>query len=197
MKNAQHYAMLAEMFRYPTYRLKTFSGDWKEIVDEYDPALHSELDPFLEHISEKPLTFQQEYFVATFDVQPLCVLDTGYVLFGEDYRRGQFMANLSMEHKKAGNNCGSDLPDHLPNILMLLSKMKDRDVAEELTCSLLLPAVESMIAGFRNRRNYYAGLLRIVYTVMQKDYPARKYETYVIKKNAGDCSGCELKTAEG
>lgn len=196
MKNTQHYAALAEMFRYPTYRLKTFSGKWSEIVDKYDPALHSELEPFLKHISEKPLTFQQEYFVATFDVQPLCILDTGYVLFGEDYKRGQFMANLSMEHRKAGNSCGMELPDHLPNVLCLLSKMKDDEMAEELTCSLLIPAVESMITGFRNRRNHYAGLLRIVSVVMQKDYPSRKYEAYVIKKTPDSSSGYNMKTAE-
>src|SRR5512133_2688593 len=131
MKNTRHYAFLAEMFRYPTYRLKTFSEKWSEIVEQYDPDLHSELDPFLKHIREKPLTFQQEYFVATFDVQPLCVLDTGYVLFGEDYSRGQFMANLAMEHRKAGNECGIELPDNLPNVLCLLSKMKDENMTEE------------------------------------------------------------------
>ena len=71
-------------------------------------------------------SFQQEYYISTFDVQAICFLDIGYVLFGEDYKRGIFLVNIKKEQIKAGNDCGSELPDHLPNILTLLPKMQGR-----------------------------------------------------------------------
>ncbi len=37
----------------------------------------------------------------TFDVQAITSLDIGYTLFGEDYKRGALLANLSAEHTQA------------------------------------------------------------------------------------------------
>jgi nitrate reductase molybdenum cofactor assembly chaperone len=196
MKDTSHYALLAEMFRYPSDRMNSFTRKWRALTEKYDQGLLPDLEPFLKHIREKTLTSRQEYFVTTFDVQPVCCLDTGYILFGEDYRRGQFMANLKAEHRKAGTECGTELPDHLPNVLVLLSKMKDKDLAEELTCSLLIPAVEKMISGFRNRKNHYRGLLNIVCKIMQADYPEKRYDAYVIRQSPENCEECNRKSVE-
>ena len=45
--------------------------------------------------------------------QVLATLDIGYVLFGDDYKRGELLANLNQEHRKANNDCGTELADHL------------------------------------------------------------------------------------
>ena len=75
MKDLTHYKILAEMFRYPAHDLKTYSGKWRDIINAYNPELILKLDPFIVHINEKPLSFQQEYYISTFDVQ-------AYVLSG-------------------------------------------------------------------------------------------------------------------
>jgi nitrate reductase assembly molybdenum cofactor insertion protein NarJ len=178
MKDLTHYKTLAEMFRYPSDELKAFSGTWRDIILKYDPELILKLDPFTAHINEKPLSFQQEYYISTFDVQALCFLDIGYVLFGEDYKRGVFLVNIKKEQVKAGNDCGSELPDHLPNILTLLPKIQDADLAEELVYSLLIPAIHEMISKFRNGNNLYRGLLEILVTIMEKDYPVSTFERF-------------------
>ena len=178
MKNLTHYKTLAEMFRYPSDELKTYSGTWRDIIQVYDHELILKLDPFSVHINEKPLSFQQEYYISTFDVQAMCFLDVGYVLFGEDYKRGVFLVNIKKEQIKACNDCGSELPDHLPNILTLLPKIKDQELAEELIYSLLIPAIHEMIFKFRNGSNLYKGLLEILVTLMETDYPDSTYERF-------------------
>jgi nitrate reductase assembly molybdenum cofactor insertion protein NarJ len=178
MKDLTHYKLLAEMFRYPTDDLRTFTGKWKEIIHLYDPELLSKLNPFTLHIYEKPLSFQQEYYTGTFDVQAICFLDIGYVLFGEDYKRGVFLVNIKKEQFEACNDCGCELPDHLPNMLTLLPKMKDKALAEELIYSLLIPAIHEMLNKFSNGNNLYKGLLEILVTIMETDYPVGPYERF-------------------
>lgn len=166
------------MFRYPTDDLKAFSGKWREIIQVYDPGLNLKLDPFTSHISEKPLPFQQEYYISTFDVQAMCFLDIGYILFGEDYKRGIFLVNIKKEQMKVSNDCGSELPDHLTNILTLLPKMQDADLAEELIYSMLIPALHEMIRKFSDGNNLYKGLLEILVTIMETDYPDSTCERF-------------------
>lgn len=178
MKDLVHYRLLAEMFRYPSDDLKTYSDKWREIIVAYDPELTLKLALFTAHMNEKPLAIQQEYYIRTFDVQAICFLDMGYVLFGEDYKRGIFLVNIKKEQLKAGNDCGSELPDHLPNILTLLSKMEDADLAEELIYSLLIPAIHELILKFSDTSNLYKGLLEILVTIMETDYPVSDFERF-------------------
>jgi nitrate reductase assembly molybdenum cofactor insertion protein NarJ len=178
MKDLGHYKLLAEMFRYPSDVLKTYSAQWRDIIAGYDPGLILKFEPFSVYINEEPLPIQQEYYISTFDVQALCFLDIGYVLFGEDYKRGVFLVNLKKEQIKAGNDCGRELPDHLPNVLSLLPKMMDTDLAEELIYSLLIPVVHEMINRFGNTDNLYKGLLEILVTIMETDYPDSVYDRF-------------------
>ncbi len=166
------------MFRYPSDDLRSYSDKWRDIISAYDHKLMKKLDPFINHAIEKPLSFQQEYYIRTFDVQAICFLDIGYVLFGEDYKRGVFLVNIKKEQLKAGNDCGSELPDHLPNILTLLPKMEDADLAEELIYSLLIPAIHELILKFRDTSNLYKGLLEILVTIMETDYPDSSFEKF-------------------
>lgn len=182
MKDLNHYASLAAMFKYPSEDLRKHTDEWNKIIMRYDPELSGYLDPFLRHVNNVSIVCQEEYFVSTFYVQPLCCLDIGYVLFGEDYRRGQFMANLKMEHRLAGNDSGTELPDHLPVLLTLIPKLQSKEFAEELVVSLIVPALNELIAGFRTDENHYKGLLRIVLKIMEKDFPDSKFERFKIKK---------------
>lgn len=178
MKDLTHYELLAELFRYPSDELKTYLGKWGDIISKFDPELILKLDLFAIHIKEKSISFQQEYYIRTFDVQALCFLDIGYVLYGEDYKRGIFMVNIKKEQLKVFNDCGSELPDHLPNILTLLSKLQDADMAEELIYSMLIPAIHEMILKFGEGTNLYKGLLEILVAIMETDYPDSTYERF-------------------
>lgn len=180
MKDLTHYRYLSEMLRYPDPEMKYKTDNWERIVNSYGYHLLEKLQPFIVHIRTQPIAVQEEYYTGTFDVQPVCTLDIGYILFGQDYRRGGFMVNLKKEHIKAMNDCGSELPDHLPNILNLLPKIEPI-VAEELIYSLLIPALHEMILKFRNGDNLYKALLEIIVAVMEKDYPESSFEKFEFK----------------
>lgn len=179
MRDLTHYTALAEIFRYPTTEMNSFIGAWKDIIAKYDPEMMLKLETFITHIQEKPISVQHEYYISTFDVQAVCFLDIGYIIYGEDYKRGVFLVNMKREQELAGNDCGVELADHLPNILTLLPKLKDTDLAEEMVYSLLIPTLKEMISKFRSNVNLYKGLLEILVAIMETDYPVSDYEKFV------------------
>ena len=75
-------------------------------------------------------------------------MDIGYVLFGDDYKRGELLVNLSREHHKTGNDCGNELADNLPNLLRLIPKIADEEFKKELVGIIILPALEKIIKEF-------------------------------------------------
>jgi|LSQX01.3.fsa_nt_gb nitrate reductase assembly molybdenum cofactor insertion protein NarJ len=199
MKDLTHYTLLAEMFRYPSDDMKDYPEKWNEILSRYDDSLRPPLDRFTAHIREKPLSFQQEYYISTFDVQAMCFLDIGYVLYGEDYRRGIFLVNIKKEQIKAKNDCGSELPDHLPNILTLLPKIAEPDLAEELIYSMLIPAINRMVLEFRDISNLYKGLLEVLAGIMEADFPCSDFErfTFNVKKSTEKAGSTEKADSAG
>lgn len=105
-----------------------------------------------ERLSAEALDLMQEIFTRTFDVQAITTLGVGYVMFGDDYKRGELLVQLSREQQAAGVHCGCELPDHLPNVLRLMARWEDRDLAAEFATEILYPAVFRMIAEFGPRR---------------------------------------------
>jgi nitrate reductase assembly molybdenum cofactor insertion protein NarJ len=178
MKELSHYTVLAEIFRYPYAGLYSLTDGWMSVLRSKSPVHAYKLEPFIDHLRTKPLSFQQEYYVSTFEVQAVCFLDVGYILFGNNYKRGVFLVNMKHEQDKVKNDCGNELADHLPNVLTLLPKLTDPDFAEEMVYSLLIPAVREMIKEFRDMGNIYRGLLEVLLSVMESDYPASSYEQF-------------------
>jgi nitrate reductase molybdenum cofactor assembly chaperone len=178
MKDLNHYRTLSILFRYPSSELRENIKNCTMILERYSTDLLSRIEPFINHVNNQTLEFQQEYYTSTFDVQPVSTLDIGYVLFGDDYKRGVFLVNIKREHIKVANHCGTDLPDHLPNVLTLLPMIKESELAEELICSLLIPALTEMISRFRKAENHYRSLLEILLYVMEHDFPSSPYERF-------------------
>ncbi|RIH64220.1 hypothetical protein D1164_02510 [Mariniphaga sediminis] len=178
MKDLTHYTDLAAIFRYPTPKRESFIGVWRKIIWNGLTEQGPKLEMFITHVQEKTIAAQQEYYISTFDVQAVCYLDIGYVLYGEDYNRGIFLANMKKEQENAGNDCGSELPDHLPNMLTLLPKLGDQNLAEELVVSIMIPALEKMIESFQATDNVYKGMLEVLLNVMKNDYPASEFERF-------------------
>ncbi len=112
----------------------------------------------------------EEIYTLTFDIQAIAYLDIGYVLFGEDYKRGHFLVKMQALQREYANDCGTELPDHLPNILTLLPKMTNRGEAEKLVGKLVLPAIDKMTQGFKENGNPYLEVLRAVSEILKEDY---------------------------
>ncbi|MBI2340818.1 MAG: hypothetical protein HYU99_10735 [Deltaproteobacteria bacterium] len=145
--NYEHYSRLAMLFDFPG---PEFAARGRELLDclrkNYPDAV-TELQYFLDGLPSIPLDIQ-ELYTRTFDVQAITTLDIGYVLFGDDYKRAELLSNLTREHKLAGNECGNELADHLPNMLRLIPKLSDSELVAELVGEILVPALLLMIREF-------------------------------------------------
>jgi len=170
MNILNHYNQFADLFRYPDENFVEKSKIFLDTVVNSFPKHAEKLSEFVSTIENKTTRNHQEYYLKTFDVQAVCYLDLGYVMFGEDYKRAQLLVNLQNEHKVAGVDCGSELGDHLPNVLCLLSKTNNSDFAEELGFIITLPAVRFMLTKFNNIDNYYKDLLEILMEILQQDF---------------------------
>jgi nitrate reductase molybdenum cofactor assembly chaperone len=143
-----HYTKLAGLFSYPDAR---FAGSVREIqlfLDEACTEASEELREFTRFASQASLVEMEELYTRSFDVQAVTTIDLGYVLFGDDYKRGELLVNLSKEHSQADVDCGSELPDHLPNVLRLLPAMQEGELRDELVQKIVAPALRRIIAEF-------------------------------------------------
>ena len=189
MKDLSYYRILADMLRYPD---EIQGGDGREFLDLVAAHFPEKVEMLKQAVSkhlELTPSAQQEYYLKTFDVQATCYLDIGYMMFGEDYKRAQLLVNLQSEHKAAGVDCGTELGDHLPNVLVLLSKTTDPDFAEELGFIITEPAVRFMITKFKGINNYYKEILETLLAFLQRDFLGEGLAEYVIPEQAfsGKC----------
>jgi nitrate reductase assembly molybdenum cofactor insertion protein NarJ len=140
------------LFQYPDSGYPQKVKDIQDFVDSNYPEAAEDIDTFVELLPAHDLNKMQELYIRSFDVQAITTLDIGYVLFGDDYKRGELLANLNREHTQTDNDCGSELGDHLPNLLRLISKLEDQDLIVEMMEELLVPALQKMISEFEPGR---------------------------------------------
>ena len=142
---------MAELLDFPGPGFAARGRVLLDLLRKNYPDAADEVELFLDALPQRTLDLQ-ELHTRTFDVQAVTTLGTGYVLFGDDYKRGALLSNLNREHNEADNDCGGELADHLPNVLRLIPKLKDRDLLEELVEQILVPALMLMIREFDPER---------------------------------------------
>jgi nitrate reductase molybdenum cofactor assembly chaperone len=159
MQTLAHYEHLATLFEYPQRDYPALIRRSYELLESRHPLAAAELDAFMkalpsdgETLSADGLDEVQENFTRTFDVQSITTLGVGYIMFGDDYKRGELLVNLNREHRVAGVDCGSELPDHLPNVLRLIARWQERETAAEFVEEILYPALQRMIFEFGTQR---------------------------------------------
>jgi len=143
-----HYHAIADLFVYPDLEYPQKVRKAIDLLNGNYPQAVAELEQFMILLPEQELRTMQELFTRTFDVQSATTLDLGYVLFGDDYKRGELLANLNREHREANNDCHNELADHLPNLLRLMAKLKSEELIDELVEEIIAPALLSMISEF-------------------------------------------------
>ena len=169
MQKTNFYERLADLFEYP-------AADWKV-------ATYADLDPsdsftsFLNGVDHISLSELQELYTRTFDLNPVCALEIGYHLFGENYKRGEFLANL--RQTEAPFDLGQDrqLPDYLPVLLRLIAKLQDEELRSALITKCLVPALEKMIKAVNGGENPYRYLLEVVHIRLRSELAFRSIET--------------------
>ncbi len=148
MENRNHYRVLATLFEYPDADFPRKVAEVKKLLDASYPGAAKELEQFIAHLPSDDLVLMQELFTRSFDVQAIATLDLGYVLFGDDYKRGELLANLNREHAEVENDCGTELADYLANVLRLISILRDEELVQDLAYAIVAPALLEMVGEF-------------------------------------------------
>ncbi|OFY67625.1 MAG: hypothetical protein A3H98_00120 [Bacteroidetes bacterium RIFCSPLOWO2_02_FULL_36_8] len=165
-----HYLDLAQLFRYPGDTLKSHAEKINKLIQTNYFETSDDYAVFLNFVNTTVPSEIEELYISTFDVQAICFLDIGYVLFGEDYKRGAFLVKMNEEQRRCGNECGKELADHLPNVLTLLSTHPDPVFVNEFVNELFFPAVTKMLATFKEGQNPYKYLFITLKFILQKEY---------------------------
>ena len=208
------YNVLAELFRYPSEGYVARVNTCADYLKVYYPEAFAELKPFLEFVNEHTLHEIEEVFGKTFHIQAICYLDLGYVLFAEDYKRGEFLVQMKNEQRKANNDCGEELADNLPNVMSLMAIMKDEEFLEEFAVRVIKPALDKMLTEFDEARialkdkvrkkkqkvilledmqnkNIYQYALQSIYSVVNADFKNVNYnDPVIIPTLGGDVLSC-------
>lgn len=154
------YNKLADLLEYPN------SGWTSKIMRCAD---NDALAEFRSGIDALSLSDLQELYTRTFDLNPVCALEVGYHLFGENYKRGEFLANL--RETEAPFELGQEyqLPDYLPVLLRLLTELGDDELRAALIGECLIPALDKMLKSLKETDNPYRFLLEAVRTTLQSE----------------------------
>lgn len=152
MNTYHHYLIFADLFRYPDELFPELVGRCIAMLREKYPDVVHEMEVFQEYVNTHTRDEREELFTKTFDVQPICYLDLGYVIWGEDYKRGAFLLHMQQEQEAAGNDCGTELPDNISNMLTLFTKTENQVLLDELAVKILIPGVKKMIAEFEQAK---------------------------------------------
>lgn len=183
------YSDFAKLFSYPIGDFEQEVEDLKNSLEKYGSDAVESFSLLATHFTTNQLSELQEYYIRTFDVNAFCYLDIGYVLFGEESKRGQFLLNMKSEQLKANNDCGVEFADHLPNMLTLLPKMEDLLFREELVITMMMPALKHMLDNFRTDDNYYKHLLILLVKVLEADFSNADFKPYTINQKEIENTG--------
>ncbi len=155
------YDLTAGLFFYP-------GTDYREQIErcrqEFAAALPQAEDfliAFADAIGKLAPEEVEELFTRTFELNPMCALEIGWHLFGENYSRGEFLVQMRQALRQHGLPESTELPDHLGHVLAVLGRLGQAEsglFAERY----VLPALDKMLAGLTDKDNPYENLLKAV-----------------------------------
>lgn len=113
------------------------SGVVASLLSYPDATFHDRaplIPDFHDEIAHVSLEGMQELYTMTFDLNPVATLEVGWHLWGEQYERGRFLADLRAKQAQLGIDEGTELPDHLTTLLPMAAE--DEDLAKKVIAAL-------------------------------------------------------------
>ena len=146
--SAAVYDILADLWEYP-------GEQFAARIEAARGALNDgRLDTLAEFATSRPLDEAEELFTRTFDINPVCTLECGWHLYGEDYARGAFLVRMRGLMRDLGIEESTELPDHLTHVLPVLGRLPAEE-ANTMARDCIVPALAKMLDGFQDNENPY------------------------------------------
>ncbi len=152
---------LGALLRYPGEDFSDLLATGRLALAGGDPEAADRLERFAQAVEGLELPALQELYTRTFDLDPVCALEVGWHLYGENYDRGRFLVRMRELHAELGIDEAGELPDHLISVLPALARLEPDD-RNELGRRYVVPAVARMLAGLGGTDVPYEHLVRAV-----------------------------------
>jgi len=156
------YDLLAQLIEYPTPDLPGQARACAAALKAQRSRAAQPMADFRRFVEQTELSKLEELYAATFDLKPVCYPYIGYQLFGDTYKRGEFLARLNSRYKESGFDAQAELPDHISMILRYLARTPDVDLVAEGVA----PSLDHMIEQLED--NPYRALLRAIRITLQE-----------------------------
>lgn len=160
------YSLFADILDYPAHPIAQIVDDCSTELALDCPEAHQHLTAFLGGIAGKSLGQLQEIYTNAFDLRPDCTPNLGYHMFGDDGRRGLFLAELKARMESSGVAPGCELPDHISLLLRYMQRNERERSALIEDC--MLPAISRMADVLDSSENPYKHALRALLSLLQR-----------------------------
>ena len=154
------YQHLASLVSYPDAGLFRALDHCIQALAPEVPEAATLLEHFREVAGELGQDALEEAYIQVFEMQAETALYIGHQLFGEDWRRGTFMACLKERYRECGFSCGAELPDHASVILRFLEVEQPGPEKEELIGDCIVPALHKVLRAIEGKKTPYDNVLR-------------------------------------
>jgi nitrate reductase molybdenum cofactor assembly chaperone len=155
-----------EILSYPDDNYLRKVDACRNAAEEIDPEAARFLSDFNAQACELTVEQLQELYVQTFDLNPVCALEVGWQLYGDNYDRGNFLVKMRQELECYGVPENSELPDHLCHVLPLLSRMEASEAVSFGRASVI-PALREMQTAFEGKNSPYESVLRALSRILE------------------------------
>ncbi len=154
----------AILFSYPKEDYVQKAHELKALLTE---PQQKEAEVFFDYCANTDLADIEEHFTLTFDMNPASCLEIGWHLFGEDYKRGQFLVYMRQALADRKIKESIELPDHLSHCLRLLAVLKQDEAQTYVQTYLLIP-LQKIIENL-NPDNPYLGLFQVLRKLLKQE----------------------------
>ncbi len=152
----QIYNLFAGILDYPNPRTMDYINDCILLAASLDRGAAERLERFKTGCENSGADSLEEIYTGTFDLKADSSPYVGYHLFGDDWRRSAFLAQLQEQYRASGFSAGKELPDHLSVMLRYLAVAGDTPETEDLVGTCLVPALRKMAGSIEHNANPYA-----------------------------------------
>ncbi len=172
------YELLSRLLEYPDVQFPDHLQDCLSFFPAEHPEAAQCVNRFAEQVRGLPLTRLQELFTQTFDLNPVCSLEVGWQLYGEEYSRGSFLVSMRGQLRRYGIAESCELPDHLTHLLPLLDRMEraEWEAAQQFAKAALLPALEKMLRAFGDKDTPWKNILQAIDGLLHERHECRPAE---------------------
>lgn len=151
--------LLADVLSYPGPRLAAEAAECASGLAERHPSASERLLRFAAFARASGACGAEEAYTSAFDLAPVCSPYVGDQLFGPSRERSLLLAGLRELQREAGVVPGSELPDHVSEVVRLVAAPIPAEVREDLLRDALEPVARKMLAALEEARHPWADVL--------------------------------------